>query len=288
MDQSHLSDSLLLAPSQLYVGNLAAMTRFYHDQIGLETLSTSHSTVLLGQGQTGIIELVEKPKLRHEPPHSAGLFHNAILFSSQGTLSRTVGTLITAAPQLYSGTGDHLVSEAFYFTDPEGNGVELYYDRPEDKWQWRDGQIVMDTLYIDPLAYVEQHASQAGPSHQKLGHVHLRIGDIEQARQFYLRLLGFSLTADIGSALFVSIAGYHHHIGLNTWLSQGAGKRTPSLGLSEVTISLQSASDIDKLAIRLEQAQYPFRFTSGTVFVADPWNNHLTFKAGSPLTENPQ
>lgn len=279
MTDSTLSSSLLLDPSQLYVGDLKAMSHFYHNQVGLDVLESSPNRILLGHDQTGVIELVEKPKLQHEPPRSAGLFHNAILFSSQGALSRTVGNIITASPHLYSGTGDHLVSEAFYFNDPEGNGVELYYDRPKSEWKWIDGQIVMDTLYIDPISYVEQYSSRVIDDSKKLGHVHLRIGDIEQARLFYVALLGFDVTADIGSALFISIAGYHHHIGLNTWLSQGAGKRTPSLGLSEVTITLSSNHDVNLLAIRLDAAHYPFLHRNGKVLVSDPWNNSLIFTA---------
>ncbi|HEV7952095.1 MAG TPA: VOC family protein, partial [Candidatus Saccharimonadales bacterium] len=265
--------------SQLYVGELSKMTKFYKEQVGLNVLESSTDKVLLGHDQTRIIELVEKTKLLHEPAHSAGLFHNAILFSSQGALSRAVGEIIMATPQLYSGTGDHLVSEAFYFNDPEGNGVELYYDRPTSEWQWVNGQIVMDTLYIDPIAYIQTHASKRPESHKKLGHIHLKIGDIEQARQFYVTLLGFTVTADIGSALFVSVAGYHHHIGLNTWLSKGADKRMPSLGLSAVTITLMNESDVSNLAVRLENARYPFRHVNGKIHVADPWNNSLIVKA---------
>lgn len=254
------------------------MSHFYHDTVGLDKLESSEGRILLGHNQTGVIELVEKKKLTYANPSAAGLFHNAIVFSSRGTLSRTIGKLITVAPQLYSGTGDHLVSEAFYFNDPENNGVELYFDRPQETWRWQDGQVVMDTLYIDPLQYIHQHASEKTEASKKLGHIHLRIGDIEQARQFYVSLLGFNETADIGNALFISIAGYHHHIGLNTWLSQGAGKRTPSLGLSEVTITLSRDADVSNLALRLENAQYPFRHHNGQVFVADPWNNYLSFR----------
>jgi catechol 2,3-dioxygenase len=253
------------------------MSQFYRDKVGLATLETSDDRVLLGHDQTGVIELVEKKKLLYANPRSAGLFHNAILFSSQGTLSRAVGELLTSSPQLYSGTGDHLVSEAFYFNDPEGNGVELYFDRPSYTWQWKDGQIVMDTLYIDPLNYINQHASEKAAADKKLGHIHLRIGNIEQARHFYVTLLGFNITADIGSALFISIAGYHHHIGLNTWISEGAGMRTPTLGLSDVTITLSNSTDVSSLAIRLENASYPFSFMHGRVHVSDPWGNSLIF-----------
>lgn len=279
MSHSTLSDSLNIAPSQLYVRDLERMSIFYRDRIGLETLSSSKGTALLGHGQTGIIELVEKPTLTYAPPQSAGLFHNAILYTSQGSLSRTVGEIITASPQSYSGTGDHLVSEAFYFTDPEQNGVELYYDRPADTWQWENGQIVMDTLYIDPLDYIQKHASESTKTSRKLGHIHLRIGNIHQARTFYVGLLGFDVTADIGSALFVSIAGYHHHIGLNTWLSKDAGVRTPSLGLSDITITLGSDRSINNLATRLENAHYSFNYSHGQVRVSDPWGNSFIFSS---------
>jgi catechol 2,3-dioxygenase len=279
MSDAILSDSLAIAPSQLFVRDLDKMSQFYRDSIGLERLETSNTRILLGHDQTGVIELVEKKNLLYANPRSAGLFHNAIVFSSRGTLSRAVGALLTTSPQLFSGTGDHLVSEAFYFNDPENNGVELYFDRPADTWKWQNGQIVMDTLYIDPLQYINQHVSENSVADKKLGHIHLRIGDIEQARQFYITLLGFNITADIGSALFISIAGYHHHIGLNTWLSQGAPKRTPTLGLSDVTISLSNDTDVSALAVRLENAQYPFKFTNGKVFVGDPWGNSLIFKS---------
>lgn len=277
MTDNTLTNSLLINPSQLYVRDLAKMSHFYREQVGLEVLETTNGRILLGDGRTAIVELVEKIHLTYASPRSAGLFHNAILFASRGTLSKTVGNLIVESPQLFTGTGDHLVSEAFYFDDPEGNGVELYFDRPMDTWQWNDGQVVMDTLYIDPLDYINQHASEKATIGKKLGHIHLRIGNIAEARGFYISLLGFNVTADIGSALFISIAGYHHHIGLNTWLSQGAGKRAPALGLSDVTITLESGADVTNLAARLEQVNYPFTFLQGKIRVSDPWGNTLVF-----------
>ena len=135
----------------------------------------------------------------------------------------------------------------------------------------------MGTLYIDPLQYLNSYASDTRKSTRQLGHVHLRVGDIPTARAFYINLLGFDVTADIGSALFVSVGGYHHHIGLNTWLSQGAGVRVPSLGLSEVAITLSSDHDIDLLATRLEAAEWKFSHSHGTLRVNDPWGNTLVF-----------
>lgn len=277
MIKSVLTSSLHLTPSTLHVGDLVHMTNFYHKQAGLEILEQTHDSVLLGYDHTGVIRLVSKPKLRYASPRAAGLFHNAVLFSERGELSRTVGNLIATSPELFSGTGDHLVSEAFYFNDPEGNGVELYFDRPVDTWKWINGQVAMDTLYIDPLNYIQTHASERETADIKLGHIHLKIGDIIQARRFYVDVLGFDVTADIGTALFVSIGGYHHHIGLNTWLSNGAGVRGETLGLSDVKIMLGDTDDVNQLAQRLESAAYPFIYKNGKVYVSDPWDNKLIF-----------
>lgn len=276
MDPS-LSSSLKLSPSQLYVSDIASMKSFYSDNVGLEVLASSSSTALLGHDQTGVIELVSKPNLAFAGPREAGLFHNAIVFSSRSHLSKSVGTLLTKLPDSFSGTGDHLVSEAFYFNDPEGNGLELYFDRPAESWQWHNGHVAMDTLYIDPVEYVRRHIKDADNAGKKLGHVHLRIGDIQQARAFYVDLLKFDVTADLGSALFVSVAGYHHHIGLNVWMSAGAGVRTPSLGLAEVSVHLASDEDVSQLAVRLEASSYPFTYKNGKISVYDPWKNHLIF-----------
>jgi catechol 2,3-dioxygenase len=276
---SSLSTSLQLAPSELYVADLQNMSAYYRELVGLQVLESSADSTTLGQNQTPIIKLIAKPKLAYASPKAAGLFHNAILFESRGELARTTGNLIVGLPQLFTGTGDHLVSEAFYFNDPEGNGLELYFDRPSEHWQWQNGHIVMDTLYIDPLKYIESNASEEATKSKKLGHVHLKVGDIGEARRFYVDLLGFDITAVMPGALFVSIGGYHHHLGLNTWMSNGAGARLPALGLSDVTITLSSGADVSSLSQRLESAGYEFQYLHGKVTVADPWLNTLTFSS---------
>lgn len=277
--QSILTDSLKLAPSELFVADLKNMTTYYKDYVGLEVLESSKDSALLGQDHVGIIQLTSKPKLSHAGPREAGLFHNAIVFGSRGELSRAAEKLITSVPRLFTGTGDHLVSEAFYFNDPESNGVELYFDRPSDTWQWNNGRVAMDTLYIDPVEYIHSNSGEQSTKDKKLGHVHLKVGDIDQAQMFYVDLLGFNITANIPGALFVSIGGYHHHIGLNSWMSTGAGLRQPSLGLSNVTITLGSDDNVSNLAKRLELAKRTFRFKNGNVIIADPWGNLLSFKA---------
>lgn len=277
MKQTQLSSDLSISPSQLFVADIAAMKVFYSDAVGLDVLESSPSRMLLGHDSTAIIELIAKPKLAHAGPQEAGLFHNAILFSSRSALSRSAGEVLLKQPKLFTGTGDHLVSEAFYFNDPEDNGVELYYDRPRDSWQWQDGHVLMDTLYIDPVQYIYAHANEKIDPAKKIGHVHLRVGDINQARKFYVDTLGFAITANVPGALFVSVGGYHHHIGLSTWLSQGAGTRTPTLGLGTVQITLQSQSDLTALANRLESASVTSNDHHGAIVVADPWGNTLEF-----------
>lgn len=275
-----LSQDLQLAPSQLYVADLQKMKKFYADYAGLDTLESSASRVILGQNKVPILELIEKSKLSFASPDTAGLFHNAILYDSRKELSKSVVGLATNAPQSFSGTGDHLVSEAFYFTDPEGNGLELYFDRPRDQWTWENGQVKMDTLYIDPNQYIESNINSTEKNlAKKLGHVHLRVGDIDQAKMFYISLLGFDVTADLPGALFMSVAGYHHHIAVNTWMSKNAAKRQAALGLSEIGITLSSDDDVSNLATRLESSGWPFKYHNGQIYVSDPWDNHLVFRS---------
>lgn len=279
MNKNNLTDSIELGPSQLYVSDLGIMREFYADLVGFEILGSTKNSVLLGHGDKSIVELVEKPQLTQASPREAGLFHNAIVYSSRGELSRAVERLLTRAPQYFSGTGDHLVSEAFYFNDPDGNGVELYFDRPRDSWQWIDGRVVMDTLYIDPVEYISAHRNETTSPEKWLGHIHLRIGNVLRAEKFYVDLLGFDITAKLPGALFVSIGGYHHHIALNTWLSEGAGMRKPALGLANATMKLGDDNDITRLAERLKAAGHEYESPDGQLVTLDPWGNRLTFMA---------
>lgn len=274
-----LSQSLSLEPSQLFVADISAMTSYYRDIVGLDVLETTARRTLLGNSKTGVIELIAKPKLAHANPRDAGLFHNAIVYTEKGSLARAAASVLTKAPQSFTGTGDHLVSEAFYFNDPEGNGLELYYDRPREQWEWSGNQVKMDTLYIDPVQFIQHHANSYGDESKKLGHVHLRVGNITDARMFYVATLGFDITATFPGALFMSVAGYHHHIAVNTWMSEGATKRQMSLGLSDVTIALATSNDVSALATRLEQQNIPFTHHTGIIVVHDPWGNQLTFHA---------
>ena len=147
-------------------------------------------------------------------------------------------------PARFTGSADHLVSQAFYFTDPEGNGIELYWDRARTDWSWTHGQVEMATLYLDPNTFLGDHLTEEAASGAtagdaaSVGHVHLSVGDVATARAFYVDALGFDETATLGNqAVFVSAGGYHHHMAMNVWNSRGAGPRMPALGLGRVDLS---------------------------------------------------
>lgn len=276
--QSVLASDLSLAPSELFVHDLSRMIIFYNRLVGLDLIDKTSQYAFLGHGSTPVIKLTARPNLKFASFPSAGLFHNAIVFKSRSRLAKSVKNILEQAPEYFSGTGDHLVSEAFYFNDPEGNGLELYFDRPKNQWQWHNGRVTMDTLYIDPENYLNKYLdSDQSVGEKHLGHVHLRVGDIPQARKFYVDNLGFDITFDMPQALFLSVGGYHHHIGANTWMSQGAGARTPALGLAEFDVVLPSSKDLDNLANRLKAGQIKFEEKAGKLQVLDPWSNKIVF-----------
>jgi catechol 2,3-dioxygenase len=135
----------------------------------------------------------------------------------------------------------------------------------------------MDTLYLDPEAYILKNINGEADKSKQLGHVHLRVGDVAKARQFYVEQLGFDTTADMGSALFVSVGGYHHHLAMNTWFSQGASERDPALGLGEVKLVLPNDGSINSLANRLTENKMVFTSQRDDLLVDDPWGNSLRF-----------
>jgi catechol 2,3-dioxygenase len=259
----------------LDVADLDAMTRYYAEGIGLDVLGLTEDTVTLGRDGTASVVLHAAPGLRHAPAGGAGLFHTAVLFDSPAALARAVLSVASRYPGSFTGSSDHLVSEAFYFDDPEGNGVELYHDRPRSEWRWDGARIAMATLPLDPNRFLAEHLVEHGAAGlAQVGHVHLKVGDIPTARTFYVDVLGFAVTAAFGSqALFVSAGGYHHHVGMNTWTSRGAGPRTPELGLGQVTVQLPDLDALGALEDRLRVAGVAARNDGRSLAFEDPWRN---------------
>jgi catechol 2,3-dioxygenase len=258
------------------------MTRYYRDAVTLEVLSADGDTVALGRAGRAIVVLRREPSLRHAAAGSAGLYHTAILFQTPEALAAALYSVARHAPGTFTGSADHLVSQAVYYPDPEGNGVELYWDRARTEWSWVHGQVEMATLFLDPNAYLREHLTEgtlAGSTAQdaaSVGHVHLSVGDVATARAFYVDALGFDATLSMGqSALFVSAGGYHHHMAMNVWNSRGAGPRMPALGLGRVDLSLPDSDSLGALEERLKHHGFAVRDDGRTLAFEDPWRNAI-------------
>ncbi|MBO0899032.1 VOC family protein [Cellulomonas sp. zg-ZUI22] len=296
------TDERVLAPATsmdavtLHVGDLEGMTSYYAGAIALEPLeerARGHQVHrVLGRGTTPMLRLVHTPGLPAVDPRQAGLFHTAFLFDDATSLSATVYRAAQDPRSRFVGSSDHLVSEAFYFTDPEGNGIELYTDRDRDLWLHRDGNVVMGVEHLDPNAYLRAHLTQealdAGPALAgRVGHVHLQVGDIAVAEAFYLDALGFEATVrGYPGALFASAGGYHHHVAMNTWNSRGAGPRASTLGLGDVAVTVPGREDLDALTARLRARGLPFADDGRSVTVRDPWETRVTVSVPGTTTED--
>ncbi|MBC7518218.1 MAG: VOC family protein [Microbacteriaceae bacterium] len=273
----------------LLVSDLDGMTAWYRDSLGLQVFSAEGGRVTLGRGTVSLLVLEHQPTLTQAALGSAGLFHTAILFDTQASLALAIESIATSSPQSYTGCADHLVSQAFYFTDPEGNGVELYWDRARAEWSWANGQIEMASLPLDPNVFLHEHlpgavkgaSNGAGPrasvqtsSVAVVGHVHLAVGDIASAHEFYVTKVGFEQTIALGNqALFVSAGGYHHHMAMNVWGSRGAGPRPRALGLGRVDIVVPTLDDLGALEQRMLHHRVATRNDGAGLSFKDPWAN---------------
>jgi catechol 2,3-dioxygenase len=260
------------------VADLKRSVHFYREVVGMEVMEQGQSEARLGAGERTILTLEEVPGANRQPANTTGLYHAAILFPDRATLARKVAQL--SAAHFPFGYADHLVSEAFYLSDPDGNGLELYRDRAPEEWPRVDGKIVMDNAPIDFKEFFssvdpnDPHlADPLAPAGTRLGHMHLRVADLRLAREFYIEQFGFDLVTTYPGALFVSAGGYHHHLGLNVWESRG-GKppQEPSAGLRRFSVALPDEAAIEGLAERLEGCGV--KVEEGFI-VKDPFENEI-------------
>jgi catechol 2,3-dioxygenase len=272
-----------MGPVRLTVADLDRARDFYRDAIGLSELEPSNGSVRLGTADPSerpVVELVGEPDSPPRPRGTSGLFHLAILVPSRPDLARALQRVAEAGWRL-SGASDHLVSEALYLSDPEGNGIELYRDRPRDQWPVRDGVLQMDTLPLDLDGVLGELRREDGdapmPAGTRIGHVHLNVGDLSAAEAFYSGALGFDVTVrGYPGALFVSAGGYHHHLGLNTWAGEGAPPAPAgSRGLREFEIVLPSAAAVATEGDRLREAGFEPEPDVDLVRATDPSGNRV-------------
>ena len=214
----------------------------------------------LGAGGVTLLELEAAPGALPDDPRTAGLYHTAFLQPTRADLARWLVHAARNRVQL-SGASDHLVSEAIYLDDPEGNGIEVYRDRLPEEWRWTGDRIQMatDRLDLDKLADDDGNTAYAGaPDGLRIGHIHLRVGDLAPTQKFYCDVVGLNPTAGRGGALFMSSGRYHHHVGSNVWHSAGAGKRDDNrAGLAWFAIEAADAGERDAAIARLKAADVP-------------------------------
>ena len=269
-----------IGPVYLTVSDLARSESFYRDILGFKTLSRQDDTLTLtADGASPLLILKGQPGARPKSRHTTGLYHFAILVPSRTDLARSLRRLIDVRCPL-QGASDHRVSEALYLADPDGNGIEIYRDRPRDAWAHQDGQVQMS---IDPLNTEGLLAELKESDHSWnslspgtiIGHIHLHVADLRQAEAFYNGVLGFEIMLRYGpSALFLSAGGYHHHIGLNTWAGVGAPPPPPdAVGLRQFVVALPNRDELERVAERVRQAGIATEQTEDGILVRDPSQN---------------
>lgn len=277
--------SAAIGAVRLDVAELEASREFYETAIGLEVLKRSDELVRLGAGDQVLVELAGRPQGSPRPPGTTGLFHLAILVPDRLELARALRRALESGGRL-SGASDHLVSEALYLSDPEGNGIEIYRDRPREEWGRVGGEIEMATLPLDLEDLVGELSggespSPAMPPETRIGHVHLQVSDLSRTEAFYAGALGLDVTVrSYPGALFFSAGGYHHHVGANTWGGTKAPPPPPgSLGLRWFELVLASAEELEGLAARLPSAGVETEPALGGLQMRDPSGNGVLLRA---------
>lgn len=264
----------------LTVADLGRSLIYYQEVIGLQLQRQEAGTAYLGVGGPDLLVLVEQAGAR-AVRGTSGLYHFAILTPSRVALARSLQRLAETNTRI-GGFADHAVSEAIYLSDPDGNGIEIYRDRPRDEWPYRNGQLQMTTDALDVdglLAELEGKPWSWEGLHPDttIGHIHLHVGNLDEAEAFYTQVLGFDLVTRYGpSAGFVSAGGYHHHIGFNTWAGVGVPPPPPdAAGLRWYEIRLPNTAGLDKVIARVQEAGLAVDERPDGFLVRDPAKNGI-------------
>jgi catechol 2,3-dioxygenase len=262
----------------LKVRDLDRLTAYYRDALGFAVLDQGRHGVTLGAGGVPLVQLEHAPGAKPDDSRTAGLYHTAFLVPTRADLARWL--LDVAAKRIpLTGASDHFVSEAIYLDDPEGNGIEVYRDRAQGEWEWTgdDLKITTDPLDIDDLMAAAGRESWSGaPDGMRIGHVHLRVGDVEQAEAFYRDTIGLAVTRRRRGASFMSSGRYHHHVAGNIWHSAGAGRRDEDrAGLAWFSLEAADEAAFDGVKARLAQAGAPLRDIPSGIETVDPWGTRV-------------
>jgi len=259
----------------LAVRDLPRLTAYYRDLLGLTVQAQTAQNAKLGAGGVALLELTRRPGALPDDAREAGLYHTAFVMPTRADLARWI-LHIAKNPMPIAGASDHDVSEAIYLDDPEGNGVEVYHDRPREMWRRDGGTIFQKTDPLDIDAIIREidpgtAAYPAAPEGLRIGHIHLRVGNIERAEAFYCGALGLDVTRRRHGATFMSTGGYHHHVAVNTWHSSGARPRDARrAGLDWFTMEINERATLDRLRERLTAAGVAIDAIPGGFAASDP------------------
>jgi catechol 2,3-dioxygenase len=283
--QSRIDPATSIGAVGLTVGDLEPVQHFYERAIGLEAIERSGDKVRLGTGGRTLVELTGDPDAPPRPPGTSGLFHLAILVPTRLELALALRRVADEGWH-FTGAADHLVSEALYLNDPEGNGIEIYRDRPRDEWRYENGELQIPTLPLDLDDLVAElgdaeHDGVRMPEETRIGHVHLNVAELPAAEAFYGDGLGLEVTArGYPGALFMSAGGYHHHLGLNTWAGEGAPPPPPGArGLAWFEVVVPSAGEVERIEQRLRDAGLGAEQTDSGLLATDPSRNRVLTRA---------
>jgi catechol 2,3-dioxygenase len=265
----------------LIARDLDRLAGYYQHLLGLSVIERTDRLARLGTGGVALLDIEHRPDAKPDDPSTAGLYHTAFLMPTRLDHARWIAHIARERVPI-TGASDHGVSEAFYLDDPEGSGIEVYNDRPRERWRREDGLIVMPTTALDIEAILREELDPANASYPgapeglRIGHIHLRVGNVTEAETFYRGALGLDLTRRRGGATFMSSGGYHHHVGANVWHSAGAGARAPDrAGLSWFSVEAADEVAYQATIARLKAANAPVQPIDGGIETADPWGTRI-------------
>ncbi|UHA72463.1 VOC family protein [Paenibacillus sp. 481] len=275
----HREPSTFVSQVNLKVSNLKQSLSFYQEVIGFKILSqTETKAELTADGKTILLTIEQPDDVKPKQKNTTGMYHFALLLPNRSDLASIVRHF--AELNIRFGSADHLVSEALYLADPDGNEIEIYIDRNPSVWSWSGGNVAMatDPLNFNDLLTREQESKWSGlPAGTIMGHIHLHVSQLAEAEHFYTQGLGFEVVNRYGAqALFISTGKYHHHIGLNTWAGIGAPPPAPnSVGLESYLLVLPSEEARNHIIAQLKNIGAPVQEENGYYVTEDPSGNRI-------------
>ncbi|MDQ0229128.1 VOC family protein [Metabacillus malikii] len=276
----HTKPTTFVGHVNINVEKLARSIQFYQDILGFDILEqTASTTKLTTDGKMSILSLEQPENVIPKQERTTGLYHFALLLPTQKDLANIVVHLMNNGVRF--GSSDHLVSEALYLNDPDGNQIEIYIDRAPSEWHWNADEVDMA---VDPLDFQQllTHATPNSPWQKMpvgtvMGHIHLHVSELVKTEEFYVKGLGMDVVNRFGSqALFLSYGKYHHHVGVNTW--NGVGAQAPaqnSVGLKSFTLIFDNDGVRKQVITNLKQVGAEVVEKDSTFITSDPSGNTI-------------